>query len=281
MGHLHPISYPFELRYKEDIERVSKPAAVSGTITSPWRVVMIGPDLNALVNCDVVPNLCPPPDETLFPKGIDTDWIKPGRAVWQYLDGRENTLEQMKNFCRMAGELGFEYKVIEGFWQRWSDAEVRELVEYGRQHNVGIWLWKHTREIRDPQVRHEFLQRCHGLGAAGVKPDFFDHEAKEIIDFYHTLLRETAELGLLVNFHGSNKPTGESRTWPNELTREAVRGMEYRSDERARHNTTLPYTRLLAGHADYTPVHFGEPLADTSWAHQIASAALLCTNGTS
>jgi alpha-glucosidase len=64
------------------------------------------------------------------------------------------------------------------------------------------------------------------LGAAGVKLDFFDHEAQEIIDFYHTLLRETAELGLLVNFHGSNKPTGESRTWPNELTREAVRGME-------------------------------------------------------
>ncbi len=124
LGHLHPISYPFESRYKEDIERVSKPAAVSGTITSPWRVVMIGPDLNALVNCDVVANLCPPPDEILFPKGIDTDWIKPGRAVWQYLDGRENTLEEMKNFCRMAGELGFEYNVIEGFWQRWSDAEV-------------------------------------------------------------------------------------------------------------------------------------------------------------
>ena len=70
-------------------------------------------------------------------------------------------------------------------------------------------------------------------------------------------------------------PTGESRTWPNELTREAVRGTEYRSDERARHNTTLPYTRLVAGHADYTPVHFGESLADTSPAHQIASAAIL------
>src|SRR5207248_3086093 len=49
-------------------------------------------------------------------------------------------------------------------------------------------------------------------GVAGVKIDFFDHEAKEVIDLYQALLRETAEHHLLVNFHGSNKPTGESRT---------------------------------------------------------------------
>jgi alpha-glucosidase len=80
----------------------------------------------------------------------------------------------------------------------------------------------------------------------------------------------------MVNFHGSNKPTGEFRTWPNELTREAVRGMESKAlKERARHDTTLPFTRLLAGPADYTPVHFGERRGDTTAAHQIASAAIL------
>src|SRR5688572_31623292 len=57
LGHKHPISYPFRLRYSNDIERVSIPAAVTGTIISPWRVVMIGPDLNTLVNCDAVHNL--------------------------------------------------------------------------------------------------------------------------------------------------------------------------------------------------------------------------------
>jgi alpha-glucosidase len=38
------------------------------------------------------------------------------------------------------------------------------------------------------------------------------------------------------------------------------------------HNTTVPFTRFLAGHADYTPVHFGDRRRETSWAHQIASA---------
>lgn len=82
LGHSHPPSYPFKLRYPaEDIERLSQPAAITGTITTPWRVVMLGPDLNTLVNCDVVHNLCPPPDPKFFPKGANTDWVKPGRAV--------------------------------------------------------------------------------------------------------------------------------------------------------------------------------------------------------
>jgi alpha-glucosidase len=51
-----------------------------------------------------------------------------------------------------------------------------------------------------------------GVGATGVKLDFFDHEAKEVIDLYHDLLREVATQRLMVNFHGANKPTGESRT---------------------------------------------------------------------
>jgi alpha-glucosidase len=77
----------------------------------------------------------------------------------------------------------------------------------------------------------------------------------------------------MVEFHGANKPAGESRTWPNELSREAIRGLEYRSmNLRSVHNTTLPFTRFLAGHGDYTPVHFGERRRETSWAHQIASA---------
>ena len=80
----------------------------------------------------------------------------------------------------------------------------------------------------------------------------------------------------MLDFHGANKPTGESRTWPNELTREAIRGMESSAlKQRAWHETTLPFTRYLAGHAEYTVVHFGSKRQDTSVAHQIASAAVL------
>jgi alpha-glucosidase len=74
----------------------------------------------------------------------------------------------------------------------------------------------------------------------------------------------------MMDFHGSNKPTGESRTWPNEMSREAVRGMENRPPW-AQSNTILPFTRYLAGHADYTPIHFGDRMGEVSWAHHVAS----------
>ena len=275
LGDKHPISHPFELRYKADIPRVTKPASIAGAITSPWRVVMVGADLNTLVNSDIVPNLCPPPDPKLFPDGIATAWCKPGRGVWRYLDGGENSYEGEKEFTRLAGELGFEYNVIEGLWRRWSDQQIKDLVAYGKERAVGLIVWVGSGRMRDPQVRHDLLKRCHDLGIAGLKIDFFDHEAKEIIDLYQALLKEGAENQLIMDFHGSNKPTGEPRTWPNELTREAIRGMESRNvPSRAVHETTLPFTRFLAGHAEYTPVIFGDRRGDTTWAHQVAVAAV-------
>ena len=275
LGHKHPISYPFRLRYSNDVERVSQPASVSGAIVTPWRVVMVGRDLNTLVNSDLIPSLCPPPDPKLFPEGMHTPWIKPGRAVWKYHDGGQNTFEDMKAFSAWAGELGFEYHVIEGFWSRWSEAQIKELVDYSRQRGVGLWFWKHSRDLRTPQARADFFRKLSEWGVVGAKIDFFDHEHREVIDLYAALLEEAARHHILVNFHGANKPSGEARTWPNELVREGVRGMESsRLKERAQHDVTLPFTRFLAGPADYTPVHFGARRGDTTWAHQIASAAV-------
>ena len=274
LGHALPVSYPFELRFgKEEAKRLSQAATIDGTITTPWRVITIGHDLNALVNCDMIEALSPAPDKTLFPDGLQTGWIKPGRAVWRYLDGGENTFAGIKEFSRLAGQLGFEYNVVEGLWQRWPETKIRELVDYSNQQNVKLWFWKHRRDLGTARQREEFFSLLNRVGVAGAKIDFFDHEAKEVIDLYQALLRTAAEHKIMIEFHGANKPAGEARTWPNEMTREAIRGLEYRSMSlRSVHNTTLPFTRLLAGHADYTPVHFGERRRETSWAHQIASA---------
>ena len=277
LGHAHPASYPFTLRYGQEMAaRLAQPAPLEGPITSPWRVVMVGADLDTLVNCDIVHNVSPPPDPRLFPRGFETDWVKPGRAVWKYLDGGgDGTLDVMKEFTRLAAELGFEYNLLEGFWQRWPEADLRELVEYSKQRNVGIWLWKHSKEIRDPAEREAFFRHAQDVGAVGVKLDFFDHEAKEVMDLYRAALEDAAQHRLMVDFHGANKPTGESRTWPNEMTREAVSGMERRSMQTwSAHTTTIPFTRMLAGHLDFTPMLFGERRRETSWAHQIATAAM-------
>lgn len=276
LGHRQPLNYPYELRYgREEAKRLGKPAPIRGTITTPWRVMMVGRDLNTLVNSTIVANLCPPPDPKYFPAGIETPWVKPGRAVWRYLDGGDRSFEGMKEFSRMAGQLGFEYHILEGFWSRWSDEQIKEIVEYSRRQGVGLLFWKHSNQLHTPEAREEFFSRLHRLGVAGVKIDFFDHEAKEVIDHYEALLKKAAENQMVIDFHGANKPTGRERTWPNELVREAVRGMESSSlRERARHETILPFTRFLAGPAEYTTMHFGDRRGDTTWAHQIASFAI-------
>jgi alpha-glucosidase len=276
LGHEEPVSYPYRLRYTaDDIARLSRPAAIAGTIISPWRVVMTGRTLNALVNADIVHNLAPPPDPTLFPQGIRTPWIKPGRAVWRFLDGGDNTFEGVKAFTRLGQQLGFEYHVVEGLWQRWTDEQMRDFIDDAAQRHVGIWLWKDSRALATMEEQRAFFDKCRALGVAGAKIDFFDHEAKEMVDRYQSILRESAKRHIMVNFHGANKPAGEARTWPHELTREGVYGLEHRqAAEWARHNTTLPFTRFLAGAADYTPVVFGERRKETSWAHQIATAAV-------
>ena len=69
------------MRYSNDVERVTNIYKVDGPIRSPWRVVMIGRDLNTLVNSDLVNNLSDPPDKTLFLAGSRTEWIKPSREI--------------------------------------------------------------------------------------------------------------------------------------------------------------------------------------------------------
>jgi alpha-glucosidase len=275
LGHAIPASYPFRLRYAQDVERLKKPAAISGTITTPWRVVMVGSDLNALVNCDIVHNVAAPPDPKLFPDGLKTKWVKTGRSLWSYLDGGNNTPEGMKEFSRLAGELGFEYNLLEGFWSSWPESVLKDLADYSRQRGVGILIWRHSNQLRTPESRRAFFEMCRRTGVAGAKIDFFDHEHKELIDLYEDLLKLAAENQMVIDFHGCNKPTGNERTWPNLIGLEGIRGMESRPPW-ALQEVTLPFARMLAGLADYTPMHFsGVKLGDTTWPHQIANAILL------
>jgi alpha-glucosidase len=279
LGHSQPASYPYVLRYsKEDVARLSKIAGVDGTITTPWRVIIAGKDLNTLVNCDAIQALNPPPDKTLFPEGINTGWVKPGRAVWKYLDGGgDGTLTVAKQFSKLAGELGFEYNILENFWSKWPDDSLKSLVDYSGKLGVGIIVWKHSKELHDKQTRLDFFSYLHDMGVAGIKIDFFDHEAKEVIDLYESIAKEAAAQKLVLIFHGANKPTGLSRTYPNILIYEGVKGMEAsKLLDRATHETTLPFTRMLAGPADYSVCHFGTRRQNTTWVHQAATAAIFC-----
>ncbi len=257
-------------------------------IETPWRIVEIGADLNTLVNCDIIAAVSPGYDKKLFPKGFATDWVKPGRGVWTWLAGRGPvTLENLKHFTDLAAQLGFEYNLVDEGWGRWKDSAkgrdnwdmMKELVDYSTPKGVKIWVWKAYPNrggipgIKDPAKRKEFFRHCKQLGIVGLKIDFFDSEGQEIIDFYQAALKDAAAYGLMIDFHGANKPTGESRTYPNEMTREGIRGLENRPPWNP-HNAVIPFTRYLAGHGDYTPLHFGDRLGETTWSYQVATAVV-------
>jgi alpha-glucosidase len=161
---------------------------------------------------------------------------------------------------------------------------LEELCEYAAERNVGIFVWNAYPEGRDdgpgltdPVARREFFQKCKAAGVKGVKIDFFETESKAMVDVYESLLRETAELQLMINFHGTHKPTGEVRTWPHEITREGIREQEYVlwSELPLQHYGALPFTRMVAGHGDFLP-GFVRPqfLRNTTAVFQLATAVI-------
>lgn len=270
---------------------------MSGEIVTPWRVLMLAADLNELVNNDIVPALCPPPDPELFPQGIHTDWLKPGRCLWQwwaYNDPGTHWSKQ-KWFVDKAAELSCQYYLVDEGWehtrQEWAGegkdawARMKELCDYAATKGVGIWVWRGWRfdekrqweGLESPEKREVFFRHCVEAGVKGVKIDYMDNESHRMLGFYEECLRVAARHKVMVNFHGANKPAGEARTWPHEMTREAIRGLEYNKWDTSPpiHYATLPFTRYLVGHGDFTPTTFqSEFLKGTTFAQQLACAVV-------
>ncbi|MFG0290193.1 MAG: glycoside hydrolase family 97 catalytic domain-containing protein, partial [Rhodopirellula sp. JB044] len=253
---------------------------VEGTIVTPWRVTMLADDLDELVGSDLIKNLNPRPDEELF---ADTSYIRPGRTVWSWETLGLGTPETQREFIDLAAEMGFEYTTIDDGWKDWNRPweTVVELVEHAASKDVGVWLWVHSQDIRSPengyQQMRDYFRRVSQTGAVGLKIDFMNGESKELVDFEIAVLRNAAKAKLMINFHGCHASTGEERTYPNEMTREGIRGIEVNKMREgpipAFHNAALPFTRFIVGHADYTPALFSNP-GPTTWAHQVATLVL-------
>lgn len=256
---------------------------VEGAVETPWRVAIIAKGLTALVNSNMLTNLCPAPPAEL----AQAEWIKPGRSLWQWWSIGAPKLEDQKQWVDAAKKLGFEYYLIDDGWRDWRAPGkdqwqlLKEVIEYGKSQGVASLVWVDSKEMRDAKSRRTYLEKVAGLGASGIKIDFIPAATPEIVKWYEGALKDTAELNLLCNFHGAIKPTGRRRTWPHELTREGVRGHEwhmtrYKRVQAADHDVSLPFMRYMAGPADYTPTAFDpHELVGYTWPHELAQGIVM------
>jgi alpha-glucosidase len=271
---------------------VDTPAPAS----SPWRVLMIGDEPGRLVESNIVLNLNPQS------KIADTSWIRPGKSAWDWWSGEAapgasfktgmNT-NTMKHYIDFAADSGFPYMLIDAGWaavpgsqpndyaqladitQVNPDVDLQGLIRYAKERNVKIWLWAHWTSV------DKYMDRAFPLyekwGIAGVKIDFMNRDDQWMVDFYHRVVENAAAHHLMIDFHGAYKPDGLRRTWPNLITRESVMGKEYLKWSARTgpvHNTTLPFTRMLAGPMDYTPGAFGNANRETFVARNLMPMGL-------
>ncbi len=240
--------------------------------SSPWRIVAVG-DLGAIVNSTLGTDLADPAVDS------EADWVSPGLASWSWVLLKDESVnyDTQKAFIDYAADMGWPYTLVDADWDRRIGYDrIAELAEYAAQKNVGLLLWYNssgdwnkteyspksallTRESR----RREFA-RLKAMGIKGVKIDFFAGDGQSMLAYYHDLIRDAADFGLLVNCHGSTLPRGLQRTYPNLMTMEAVRGLEFitfgqgAADKAPEHMAMLPYARNVFDPMDFTPTTFGD-----------------------
>ena len=239
-------------------------AVTSGTRTFPWRVLGIADRDGDLITNQLVYLLEGPS------KLQDTSWIKPGKVAWDWwndwnIDGVDfhagiNT-KTYEYYVDFAAKYGIPYIILDDGWYKLGnllevtpELNMDELVAYAKQKNVGLILWTSWKTLDDQLV--PALNQFEKWGIKGIKVDFMQRSDQIMINYFDKVCREAAKRHMLVDFHGAQKPAVMTRTWPNLINTEGVRGMEWskwsRESEPA-HNVSLPFTRMFLGPLDFTP----------------------------
>ncbi|MBP9151914.1 MAG: glycoside hydrolase family 97 protein [Flavobacteriales bacterium] len=239
-------------------------ARTEGTRSYPWRVFCIADDEEELMATQL-PWLLASESKLAL-----TDWIQPGKVAWDWwnalqLEGVDfkpglNT-QTYKYYIDFAAKNNLQYIIMDEGWYKLGDLtkvkeeiNMTELIEYASKKNVGVILWMAWRTL-DEQFDVAF-QQFSDWGVAGLKVDFMMRSDQEMTLFYERVAQEAANRLMLVDFHGSHCPKGLQRTYPNVLTYEGVRGLEWNKWSSALtvdHDVTIPFTRMIAGPMDYTP----------------------------
>lgn len=247
---------------------------------SPWRVIQMAAKPADLIGSTLVLNLNEPC------RIKDTSWIVPGKMMFPWWPNfhtdrpgvpNKNSFENQQDYIDFAAANGIRYLELEPPWYETKpgvedgkqspatsnplkplpEMRVRELIQYARSKNVGVFLWIHWSLL--VHNMDEIMATYKSWGAVGMKIDFFDRGDQEIVNIYHEIAQKAAAHNLMVFYHGAYDPTGMQRTWPNVITFEGVMGNEWNKwSERVtlKHTLTIPFTRMVPGPMDFTPGGF-------------------------
>lgn len=243
---------------------------------SPWRVMMISDRVGTFIESNILTSLSPPC------KLNDVSWIKPGKTTFPWWNGNAipdtsfapgNNYETQMYYVNWCAKYGIEYhSVVEYGLHEWyvndgagfqpgphADAtravpglDMQQVCDSAAKRGVGIRFWVHWAALY-PKLDEAFAQ-YEKWGVKGLMCDFMDRDDQEMVNIQTEILEKAAQHKLHIQFHGAYKPTGLSRTYPNEFTREGT--LNYENDKWNNIVTpdadiNIPFTRMLAGSTDY------------------------------
>ena len=257
---------------------------------SPWRVIIMG-GLADIVASTLVDDVSPPSVIK------NTSWIKPGLVSWNYWSSNHGTKDYKTvcSFADLAAEMNWPYTLLDWEWDGMTNGgNVEDAAKYILSKGVKPLIWynsggNHTWVSSTPkdrmlthESRVEEFTKLKKMGFVGVKIDFFESEKQNMIKYYMDILEDAAAFEMMVYLHGCLVPRGWSRTYPNLMTYEAVRGAEWYNNgpdfttTAPEHNAILPFTRNVVGPMDYTPVAFTNSQFPhtTSYGHELALSVL-------
>ena len=241
---------------------------------TPWRVIMAAErPVDLINNKEIILNLNAPCALT------DTKFIKPGKA---FRSGKL-TKEGIFNSIDYCNQFGFDYVELDAGWygpEGKVSSDARKVIEtrdftmpevcaYAKSKGIGVWVYVNQRALY--RQLDELLPLYKQWGISGIKFGFVQIGNQQWSTWLHHAVAKCAEYGIMVDIHDEYRPTGVSRSLPNLLTQEGIRGNEEMPD--ATHNVTLPFTRFLCGPGDYTLCYFNNRVKCTH-GHQLAMAAV-------
>ncbi|MGL4520761.1 MAG: glycoside hydrolase family 97 protein [Phocaeicola sp.] len=248
-------------------ERETYIAKVTKARSFPWRVVGIAATDAELAASDLAYRVAAPS------KIADQSWIKPGKVAWDWwndwnlkgVDFRAGiNTETYKYYIDFASDKGIEYVILDEGWavnkandlfKVVPEIDLEGIVEYAKEKNVGIILWAGYWAYRHDMEK--VTRHYSEMGVKGFKIDFMDRDDQEMTNFLEETAQLCAKYQMLVDFHGTCKPAGLQRTWPNVINFEGVNGLEQLKwkevdYDQVTYDLQIPFIRMYAGAMDYT-----------------------------